>query len=161
MPTRLFTVPLAMIASSFFGAVAEAQINNESHSTCRSASNTFISELEAGRDLDVVRLGRHGPNEQSPYEGRTQDYVFTATGSAVTSVLASPVFMAAKADQFLSDCGDAATVIFGLEHTGHFAVMGEVNGATKRFQCAEDIGIEPRRGRELPVIPWGYALCSL
>ncbi|MEN8445977.1 MAG: hypothetical protein ABG776_13285 [Cyanobacteria bacterium J06555_13] len=149
-------IPLTLAAAP---ALAVPQ-NYQSHAACRSASDSVITALEDGRDLDIDSLSTR-PVDQSSYPpNRPTNYSFVMRGGAALSVMNSSVMMTAIGADFLEGCSNAGAVSLGIWGSGIMATVGQVDGTYQLFQCAESLNL-PTVGRDLPTPPWGYQYCGL
>ena len=86
----------------------------------------------------------------TPPEGRPHQHAFGMSGSAVETVLSSPVLLDTLTTQIINNCNSVSSVSFGLWQSGFVVVYGLMpNGEVEFFKCPEDFEYNPDTDRDL------------
>ena len=146
-----FTLPLASSASS-----------QQSTPTCAEAKASAQRRLAGIRNLTVkIETLDFSTAYPDHPEGRSDNYMVSMQGKAVSSVMNSPLLMKTIASDVLNACDTIGMVTFGQANSGWFQRVGMfADGMIDFFKCAEDVGINPGRGSE-GRLRWGLNYCSI
>lgn len=111
---------------------------------CHIAVDSIKNKLENAYQLRVVNIEMGNIISYSDYPtGRPNQYSFAMEGTAVESVLNSPVLLNYLAYQIMNYCNSVSLVSFGLVSTDYILNFGLMpNGKVAKFQCP-DLQFDP------------------
>ena len=115
------------------GMVVETE---ECVNTIASIENQLVTDRQLTLEMSEIN-DRNAPGK--PPEGRPHQYAFGMSGSAVETILSSPVLLDTLATQIIDNCDSISSVSFGLWQSGLVGVFGLMpNGEVELFRCPED-----------------------
>lgn len=144
-------------STSSVGSVENRRnLSAEGLQSCQSTVRTVENRLEEVGDLQVeIHNGEVGYPDRPT--DRPEGYVFAMTGSALESVMRSPVLLTELSANIIQSCDSVGMVTFGLANSGYVITFGLFpNGEVEPFRCVD----RPDR-RNIPRLRWGTYDCSI
>jgi hypothetical protein len=129
-----------------------SQKNTYSNKACESTLSKVRNQIEESKS-NVVNIDRYEHRYTDYPSNRHLAYSFWLTGSGVSNIINSPVFLTALSTDIFSNCNTVGIVKFGFYQSENVVTYGFMkNGSVKKFKC-----IDANRNRQTD--PWGYVSC--
>jgi len=148
----VFTAVASLGLSAF--ALSPQVKSEQARKSCETAIADGRGRIEKGRSAvattNIANYSEVYPNHPS---GRPLFVTILLEGTAVESVMSSPVFQKAIASEIIKSCGSVGAVMFGARETDWSITFGIMSdGTIKGFEC---IDFNPDGNEPL----WGQQIC--
>jgi hypothetical protein len=154
---------VAFSVSSLLCFAIPAVSQTSAAQSCQSSVMAARERLEAVGNLEVAVRQRDVSTAAYPdYPNeRPEEYIFAMKGSALQSVMRSPVLLTDLSTNIIQSCDAVSMVTFAQANSGWHLSFGIFpDDQIKAFECAESYGINPGRGNS-GRLRWGLFYCSL
>lgn len=126
--------------------------NSTSTSICQDAVQSVRSQIQTGRNLEVLPAIKRNDGHPDAPQGRPVEYIIPLRGTESLNILSSPQLMTNLARQIINQCANASLVTFGIANSGSRISFGLMpDGGIIGFRCIEPRGLRPR---------WGQIICT-